>query len=68
MGNNMFKLTQRLTRKLLHQRARDILPDTPNQCITPVMSRSASRFLDVGEDQNLDELTLTRNDKELLVE
>jgi len=44
------------------------LPDTPNQCITPVMSRSVSRFLDVGEDQNLDELTLTRNDKELLVE
>jgi hypothetical protein len=64
----MFKLTPGLTRSVLFPRARSMMANTPNKCITPVMSRSASRFLDIGEDQNIDDLTLTRSDKELLVE
>ena len=64
----MFKLTPGLTRSLLFPRARAIMPNTPNKCITPIMSRAASTFYNIGEDQDIDELTLIRNNKELLVE
>ena len=44
------------------------MPNTPNMCMTPVISRAASTFHAIGQDKDIDDLTLIRNDKELLVE